>query len=116
MPVSLSSSDNYGTILLIVAIVIILGGLTILVLISKKSQPNTVLVIACVLYVASWMTQSIRIREVVLLTGAFRMLGFLGGAYGCWDLYRKNKKKKLAAAQVATQPPPQWPTPPPPSR
>ena len=78
------------------AIVFVIGGLIALFFVSKKTPKGTVLAIAAVIYVASFAAQGIRIREVVLLTGAARMLGFAGGILGIIDLVRRRSPKAPA--------------------
>ncbi|QDT51310.1 hypothetical protein Pan258_53990 [Symmachiella dynata] len=89
----ITSSKNYGTTLLVIAAVIILGGLFTLFLISKKSPKGTVLAIAAAIYGVSWIIDGIRVREVILLAGALRMLGFAGGILGIVELVRKRKPR-----------------------
>jgi hypothetical protein len=86
-----SSQQSYGTILLAFAIVFILGGLVVLWLVSKKAPKGTVLAIAAVIYCAGLALAGIRVREIVLLTGTLKMLGFAGGILGIVDLVRKRR-------------------------
>lgn len=90
---SVASSENYGMLLLAGAIVIVLGGLVVLFLISRKAPNGTVFGIAAAIYMASFAIDDIRIREVVMLSGATRMLGFAGGILGIVDLVRKRKPR-----------------------
>ncbi len=89
----MTSSQNYGVILLTLAIVFIVGGLVVLWLISRKAPKGTVLAIAAVIYFLGLRLASVRVREVVMLTGALKMLGFAGGILGIVDLVRKRKPK-----------------------
>lgn len=88
---SLTSSENYGFVLLTFAIVLILGGLVLLLLISRHAPRGIVLAIAVVIYSLGLGLASERTRELVLLAGAFKMLGFAGGLLGLFDLLRKRK-------------------------
>ena len=85
-----TGSNNYGYVLLAVIAFIVLGGLLGLVLIAPRTPKGTVLGIAVFLWFFSWGFQGNRIREVVMLTGALRMLGFAGGLFGIYDLIRKR--------------------------
>ena len=96
-PASVASDEKYGLILMGVAAVIVLGGLIALFLISKISPKGTVLAIAATIYVASWSLEGIRVREVLLVSGAMRMLGFAGGILGIVDLIRKRKPRTARA-------------------
>jgi len=89
----MTSSKNYGVILLAFAIVFIVGGLVVLWLISRKAPKGTVLAIAAVMYCLGLGLASVRVREVVMLTGALKMLGFAGGLLGIVELVRKRKSR-----------------------
>jgi hypothetical protein len=92
-PSSLTSSQNYGVVLLTFAIVFILGGLVVLWLISRVAPKGVVLAIAAVIYCVGIGLTGVRVREVVMLTGALKMLGFAGGILGIVDLVRKREPK-----------------------
>ena len=62
-------------------------------LVSRRSPKGTVLVIAVVIYYLSWQIDDTRVREMHLLTGTMRMLGFAGGILGLVDLFRRRKPK-----------------------
>lgn len=85
------SGDDRRLVLLSTAIGIIIGGLVALFLISKKTPKGTVLAIAAAIYVASWSFDGVRSRDMLLLRGSMRMLGFAGGILGIIDLVRKRK-------------------------
>jgi hypothetical protein len=85
-----TSSENYGVILLAFAIVFILGGLVVLWLLSRKAPKGTVLAIAAGIYCAG-LALAGRVREIVMLSGALKMLGVAGGILGIVDLVRKRK-------------------------
>jgi hypothetical protein len=86
-----TSSQNYGVILLTFAIVFIVGGLVVLWLISCKAPKGAVLAIAAAIYCAGLGLAGVRVREVLMFSGALRMLGFAGGILGIVDLIRKRK-------------------------
>ena len=90
---SMTSSRNYGTILLVFAIVLILGGLVVLWLVSRRAPKGAVLAIAAAIYCAGLSLASIRVREIIMLTGALKMLGFAGGILGVVDLVRRRKPR-----------------------
>ena len=94
MPVpGLASSEKYGSVLLAFTIVFIVGGVVALWLIARRTPKGTVLAIAAAMYVASWALSGIRVREVLMLVGLLRMLGFAGGILGILDLLRKRKPR-----------------------
>lgn len=94
----LASSEEYGSVLLVFAIVILVGGVVAFWLIAKRTPKGTVLAIAAAMYVASWVLSDIRVREVLMLVGLLRMLGFAGGILGIIDLLRKRKPRNEDAA------------------
>ncbi len=95
MPSSpVASSQNYGIILLAFAIMFVLGGLVVLWLVSRKASKGTVLAIAVGIYVAGLALASIRVREIMVLSGALKMLGFAGGILGIVDLVGKRKRRE----------------------
>ncbi len=91
--ISAISSKSYSQLLLAFAIVFILGGLVALWLISRSTARGTVLGIAAVIYLFGVAFAVVRIREVMLLSGALKMLGFAGGILGIVDLVRRRKPK-----------------------
>jgi hypothetical protein len=92
-PPTIADSENYGTVLLVLGIGGAIAGFVVLWLVSKRSPKGTVLVIAVVLYVASWQIGDSRLREMRLLCGVMRMLGFAGGILGVIDLLRTREPK-----------------------
>jgi hypothetical protein len=73
--------------------IILLGGLVGLWFLSRRTPPGTVLAVAAAIYLLSWIPTD-RIREIVVIMGAVRMLGFFGGILGIIDLMRKSSGKK----------------------
>ena len=98
-PSAVAESKNYGTILLCLGIGVVVAGLVVLWLVSRRVPTGTVLVIAVVLYFLSWQIDDIRVREIRLLSGTMRMLGVAAGILGIIDLCR-NRKPKPAIEQV----------------
>ncbi len=92
-----ASSQNYGTILLVCAIVFILGGIIVLWLISRVAPKGAILAIPAGIYCAGLALASIRVREIVMLTGALKMLGFIGGIGGIVDYIRTRKPQDTDA-------------------
>ena len=88
----LTASDNYGAILLALAVGFILVGLIALLIISRKSARGTVLAIACVFYAASWIIPDSPIRELKMLTGTMRLFGCIAGVLGVVDAVRKRRR------------------------
>ena len=92
-PASLAGADSYSTALLCCGIAGIVAGLAILWFISLRAPKGTVLAIAVVIYIASWSIDQIRIREVQMLCGSMRFLGFSGAILGVIDIWRKRARK-----------------------
>lgn len=92
-PPSVANSENYGKVLLLLGIGSVVVGLIALWFLSRSSPKGTVLVIAAMIYFLSWQIDDIRVREVRLLTGSLRMLGFAGGILGVVDLLRRRPPK-----------------------
>jgi len=103
IPSTLAFSENYGTVLLSVAIGGIVLGVVALWFISHRTPKGTVLVIAIVVYVASWQFEDVPVREVRLLTGVMRMFGFAGAILGLIDLFRKRKPKESIEAESSSR-------------
>lgn len=99
----IASSDSYGTILLAVMIGCVLIGLVILWFISRVSPKGTIFLIAVILYLMSWQFGELEGREVRMLEGGMRMLGFAGGILGLIDLLRKRR----SASDQANEPKPE---------
>jgi hypothetical protein len=74
-------------------VTVILGGLFALYLISRKTPPGTVLILASVLYGSTWAMGNIGGREMSFFTGTLRLLGFVGVILGFIDLLRKRKPR-----------------------
>ncbi len=87
------SPESYGNSLLAFAVVFIVGGLIALYILSRFMPKGTVLVVAAAIYIASWLLEGTKVREVVMLTGSMRLLGFAGGVLGIVDLLRKRRTR-----------------------
>lgn len=98
-PSTAAESENYGTFILCLGIGVVVVGLVILWLVSRRTPKGTVLVIAVVLYFLSWQIDDIRVREIRLLSGTMRILGVGAGILGIIDLFR-NRKPKTAIEQT----------------
>jgi hypothetical protein len=83
-------SDSYRIILLTAGILFVLGGLAMLYFISKRTPKGTALGLAFAIYLASWTIQGTHVREILVLTGTMRMLGFAGIILGLVDTVRKR--------------------------
>lgn len=95
-----TESPRYGIILLAGAVMIVLGGLVVLWLISRTAPKGAVLVIAVGIWIFGMMLSDIRIREIMLFSGAMKMLGIAGGILGIIDLVRKRKSKRRQSAEI----------------
>ena len=84
--------ENYGAILLTLAVVFILVGLLSLWLISRRTR-GVVIWIAILIYGAGMNLSSVRYREVIMLSGTLKMLGTAGIILGIVDLISKRKPK-----------------------
>lgn len=81
-----SSSENYGTVLLCLAIAFVAVCLVVLWLISKRAPRGTVLVIAVILYIAGVAVSGKRVREIAMLAGSLKILGVAAALIGIADL------------------------------
>ena len=84
---------------MIAAGVFVLIGLVALLLISKKSPKGTILVLAIGIWMAGSSSGETKIRELLLLAGALKLLGSAGVILGIVDLVRKRK------TNVSNEPP-----------
>lgn len=103
-PASVSNSKSYGYALLAVAIVALVLGVLVFWRLSKRAPKGTVLVIAVSIYCFSWLIDGIYIRELRMLSGMTRMLGFAGIILGFVDLVRQRKAKGEPAKPVEGEP------------
>lgn len=94
LPARSVSEENYRIVLLTCVIVYVLGGLLGLYFISRRSREGVVLGIAAVIYFASWIIGDSQVREIMLLSGATRMLGFAGIILGIVDSIRKRRARR----------------------
>lgn len=92
--------DDYGYILMGIAAVVFVGGIVAFWAISRNTPKGTLLAVAVGLYVLSWAFASVRVREVVLITGLMRMLGVVGGILGLIDMFRKRPAKIVDAEVI----------------
>ena len=90
-PPTVGASKTYTTVLMALGLASVLGGLVGFWLISRFAPRGSVLMIAAILYGISWPLGSVPIREVRLLCGCLRMLGFIGLILGILDILRKRK-------------------------
>ena len=101
---TVAERENYGTTLLGLAIGVVVAGLVLLWLLSRRTPKGTVLVIAVVVYLLSWQIDDVRVREVRLLSGTMRMLGVAAGILGIVDLCRKRRMKPVIEQSQARKP------------
>jgi hypothetical protein len=96
---SVATSPNYGTILLVVAIAAIVIAIALMWIISRHAPRGTLLTIAVIVYIASYiLIPATRVREMLLLQGTTRLIGFIGIVLGLIDAFRKRKPKYAAFA------------------
>lgn len=94
LPSKFLDEDTYSNLLLVSAIVFVGLGLLAFFYLSGRTPKGTVLVLSIGLYIASWQFEEIKVREVLILSGMMRMLGFAGVILGVIDLFRKRKTKE----------------------
>lgn len=102
LPKSAANSGQYGTVLLCLAGAGVLAGVAILWFVSRRTPKGTVLVLAAVIYATSWTMDHIRVREVRMLCGSMRLLGFVGLILGVADLRRNRSCNQ--PVQITAQP------------
>jgi hypothetical protein len=90
---STMNSGAYGMVLLGFAIVLIIGGVVALFVISRTVPKGGVLAIAVGIYFAGAATSNVRLREMMMVSGSLKFLGFVGIILGVVDLVRKRKTK-----------------------
>lgn len=100
----LSSSQNYGTFLLGLAIAIIVGGLVLLWLVSTNSARGTVLGLAVLIYLGGAVLAGFRTRELLLISGSLKLLGVAGVLLGIFDFFRKRESRGTAPANIPKGP------------
>ncbi|WDI40685.1 hypothetical protein [Bremerella sp. P1] len=86
--------DSYATVLLVMAIVGVVLSLVFLWFASTRTPKGTVLIVAVALYASSWQFDDVPVREMHLVIGMMRMIGFAGGILGLIDLIRRSKTKQ----------------------
>jgi hypothetical protein len=84
----LSSSSNYGTVLIVAIIGMIVVGLLVLWLVGRRGPRGSVIGLSILIYVISWTIPSDSSREMRGFTGGLRLLGFMGFLLGLFDLRR----------------------------
>lgn len=106
IPMSISNSPSYGTILLIVAIVVMVVALVALWFIGRKTPRGTVLAIAACAYVLSYAIPPSNIRELYMVTGGLRMFGVIAGILGLIDAFRVRPLDRRPSTSPAPPRPP----------
>jgi hypothetical protein len=92
-PPIVARSNYYGAILLGTLAAAVAAGLVLLWLVRRHSWRGTVLVLAVLIYAASWALAPGETREMRGAVGVLRMLGFLGLLLGLYDLFRHPTRK-----------------------
>lgn len=101
-PPAVAASPHYGTVILSVTVVGVVAGLAILWALRRRSRRGMVLLLAVLIYAASWAMAPGQTREMRAAVGGVRMLGFLGVLLGLFDLFRHPAGKRPAEGPVAT--------------
>ncbi len=91
---ALSNSPNYAKILLATAVAIILIGIVAFYFVSRRYQRGAVLGVAVVIYLSGTMIREPEMREMMMLQGSLKMLGFIGIVLGIVDLVRRRNEKR----------------------
>lgn len=97
-----SGSPGLRSDLLIVAVILFMGGLVAIWLVSRWTPRGTVLAISAAIYAITWIMPHPSSREVLVLSGALRLLGFAGIILGIIGLVRKRKSNRPVIADVVT--------------
>ncbi len=108
-PPALAASRHYTTMLVTALVVGIVLGLVVLWLIGRRSPRGTVLLLAVLIYTSSWAIDVGRSRELRMVRGGMRMLGFFGLVVGVVDLFRRRPTTVAAAAGFPRPPGPNEP-------
>ena len=85
--------DSTGKIYLAIAAIVIVGSLTVLWYLSKKTPKGVVLGISVVLYVLAVTINPGNVRELYVLKGTLQVIGSLGSLLGIIDLFGKKKNQ-----------------------
>jgi len=93
LPPSIAGSQNYGIVLICVAIVGMIVGLAIFWFASRRFSMATVSVIAFALWLIGWQLHNNRMREVKLASSVLQMLGIAGGLLA-WFLFMMRMRKQ----------------------
>jgi hypothetical protein len=96
-PPALAQSSSYGSWIITVCGIGIIGGLVLLWLVRRVSRRGTVLWLAVLIYAVSWVIAPGETREMRATVGAVRMLGSLGFLLGLFDLFRHPAAKRPTA-------------------
>ena len=88
--------------LLAVGVIIVVGGLVVLWLVSKRTPRGTVLAISAGIWAITFIMPRPASREMLVISGALRLLGFAGGILGVVDLLRRREKDQPLVAEVVT--------------
>ena len=86
-------SNIYGWVLLSIGIILFIGGLVLLMFISRKSSKWAVLGLSILFYFGGISLSSLPGREGKMVSGFLKTFGFAGIILGCFDVLRKRKKE-----------------------
>ncbi len=88
----LASSPYYRYVLLGIGLTILIGGFVALFLLSRRSPKGTVLVVAIMIWAFGASVAAIREREMLMIGGSLKLLGFTGTILGIVDLVRRRRR------------------------
>lgn len=99
-PTVVAESPHYGIVLALLAAGAVLSGVTWSWLSRRKLPRGTVLALAFLIYVTSWVIDTGRSRELRILVGSLRMIGAISGFLGVSDLLFRRKEKQSAEVEL----------------
>jgi hypothetical protein len=86
--------------LLLIAAILLVGGIVALWLVSKWTPRGTVLAISIGIHAITWIAPQPASREMLVLNGALRLLATAGVILGIVELVRKRKSDQPVTAEV----------------
>jgi hypothetical protein len=86
--------DGFGTTFLIIAVLAIVGAITVFWVLSRQAPRGAVLAVAVGIYIAGVMTSPGSTRVMVGVAGLLKFIGFIGGILGLVDLLRKRSDSR----------------------
>jgi hypothetical protein len=84
---------SFSQVFLVIAISSAIAALVGFWSLSRRGPRGSVLAVAACLYIASYLIQPGRSRELIGLVGLVRLIGFIGGILGIIDLLRRPRDR-----------------------